>query len=71
MDAYSIKTKNPDLFFQVSWNLFYGISMYFSSGSPLAHHLAGDEVDYSLLFLDGGSMFRHWSFEGEVFIWVL
>ena len=25
MDAYSIKTKNPDLFFQVSWNLFYGV----------------------------------------------
>lgn len=44
MDAYSIKQK-PRLILpsQLESESVFGISMHFSSGSPLAYHSTGDE----------------------------
>lgn len=49
MDAYSIKTKNPDLFFQVSWNLFLVFPCIISHLGPL-YLIISQEMKWIILF---------------------
>lgn len=56
------KNKKKTLILSNQLESVFSIFIYFSSGSHLDHHLAGGKVDYSLLFLEEGTVFKNWSF---------